>query len=147
MNNTYFIMKWPEINKQIRLVPIEHNQKVFKWFCDNLPTSGIQTHTLVAGYCLSCMSLPVRNPFKMKFSELIQENLVDLKVGRMIFNMTIGNVINYGLKWGTMTEPMFYPTWAEVVDEDKVTMQEVGKIVWNNILYEKKIIHVEFKMI
>lgn len=144
MHNKSFIMKWPELEKQIKLIPIEHNREIFEWFLTNLPTAGIQTHTVVAGYCLTSMSLPVKNPFNLKFSELIKENLVDLKIGRMLLNMTIGNVINYGLKWSIMTEPMFYPTWAEVVEEDLETMKEVGKIVWNNILHEKKIIHVEF---
>ena len=144
MGSNYVVMSWPELSKQIRLLPIEHNQEVFEWFRDNLPTSCIQTHTVVAGYCLSCMSLPVRNPFTIKFSDLKQENLVDLKKGRMILNMTIGTVINFGLKWEQMTEPMCYPSFAEVIEEDKDIMREVGGIVWNNILFDKKIIHVEF---
>ena len=137
-------MGWPELSKEIHLAAIEHNNEVFEWFHGNLPTSCIQTHTVVAGYCLSCMSLPVRNPFLFKFSELKQENLIELKKGRMILNMTIGNVINFGLKWDQMTEPMFYPSFAEVIAEDTEVMREVGKAVWNNILFEKKIIHVEF---
>ena len=130
--------------KQIQLMEIEHNQKVFEWFRGNLPTSCIQTHTVVAGYCLSCMSLPVKNPFRFTFADLKQENLADLKKGRMILNMTIGNVINFGLKWDEMTEPMCYPSFAEVVEKDKGIMREVGKAIWNNILFDKKIIHVEF---
>ena len=144
MPTKHITMAWPELDKKIHLAQIEHNQQVFDWFHDNLPTSCIQTHTVVAGYCLSCMSLPVRNPFHFKFSELKQENLVELKKGRMILNMTIGNVINFGLKWDQMTEPMFYPSFAEVIEADIPTMREVGKIVWDNILFHKKIIHVEF---
>lgn len=144
MLDNVFIMRWPELEKQIRLGPIEHNQEVFEWFCDNLPTSCIQTHTVVAGYCLTCMSLPVKNPFMYNFKDLKQENLVDLRKGRMLLNMTIGNVINFGVKYAEMTEPMFYPTFAEVIEEDKDTMVEVGNFVWENILREKKIIHVEF---
>jgi hypothetical protein len=144
MPEKYITMRWPELDRAIRLGQIEHNREVFDWFHGNLPTSCIQTHTVVAGYCLSCMSLPVRHPFLFKFSELKQENLVDLKKGRMILNMTIGNVINFGLKWDDMTEPMCYPSFAEVVEEDRGIMRDVGNKVWNNILFEKRIIHVEF---
>ncbi len=140
-----FLMKWPELGKQVRLRKIEHNTEVFDWFMDNLPTSGIQSHTVVAGYALTCMSLPVKKPFTYRFADLKQENLVPLKKGRFILNMTIGNVINYAVKWGEMTEPMAYPSWAEVVDEDMDTLIEVGKIIWHNIVNEKKIIHVEYE--
>lgn len=39
---------------------------------------------------------------------------------------------------------MEYVTWAEVIPEDKELLLEVGQQLWENLMNEKKIVHVEF---
>ena len=29
--STKFIMRWPELGKQVRVGPVEHNQAIFDW--------------------------------------------------------------------------------------------------------------------
>ena len=55
------------------------------------------------------------------------EDVVEMPIGRLTFFMTTGNVADISCKYGRMTEPMSYVTWAEVVDEDKKTLAEVGE--------------------
>ena len=62
----------------------------------------------------------------------------------MTFFMTTGNVANLSCKFDQMTEPMSYVTWAEVVEEDKPILREVGNRVWENTMSDKMPIYVEF---
>ena len=64
--------------------------------------------------------------------------------GRFTFFMTTGNVANLSCKFDYVTEPMEYVTWAEVIPEDKELLLEVGQQLWENLMNEKKIVHVEF---
>ena len=60
--------------------------------------------------------------------------------------MTTGRVGNLIAKWGEMTEPLHYASWATVVKEDLETLAEVGSKMWGICLaIEKPIIHVEFQ--
>ena len=140
-----FRLQWPELDASVRVKAAEENPHVFDWFCTNLPTKSLQTHTVVAGYCLTSMSVPVRNPFPWTLDSLYQEDLVVLRPGRALLNMTIGNVVNLGFKWAGMTENMKYAVWSEVVPEDLPTLRKVGATVWANMMSaEKRLIHVEF---
>ena len=141
----HFYLNWPELDKRVRVGPLRHNAQVFEWFTTNLPTKSLQTHTVVAGYCLTSMSVPVTHPFPWRLETLVQEDLTELAVGRALLNMTVGRVVNLGFKWEAMTETMSYASWSEVLEEDIPVLQEVGRAVWANMLSrEKRLIHLEF---
>ena len=139
------IMRWPGLGKQVRVGPIHHNQELFDWFCENLPTRCLQTVTVVAGMSLFMLNLPMD---KVKCNwiqeELPLEDITQMPKGRFTFFMTTGNVANLSCKFGYVTEPMSYVTWAEVIDEDKPILLEVGETIWQNTVGEKEPIHVEF---
>ena len=145
MSKSEFIMRWPEFDKQVRCRPIHHNRELFDWFMSNLPTKCVQTVTVVAGLKLYMQNV------KMPKVECnwIQENqpleyMADYPVGRFMFFMTAGYVANFTVKAGYATEPMPYPTWAEVADEDKETFVTVANAIWESLLMDKKTYHVEF---
>ncbi|RHR06658.1 hypothetical protein DWX58_11880 [Pseudoflavonifractor sp. AF19-9AC] len=145
MSKSEFIMRWPEFDKQVRCRPIHHNRELFDWFMSNLPTKCVQTVTVVAGLQLYMQNV------KMPKVECnwIQENqpleyMADYPVGRFMFFMTAGYVANFTVKAGYATEPMPYPTWAEVADEDKETFVTVANAIWESLLMDKKTYHVEF---
>jgi hypothetical protein len=145
MDNPQFLMRWPELDKQVRVEPINHNQKLFDWFVENLPTSCLQTHTVVAGYSLFMLNLPMKKTFSWRQEDLPIEDIKLMPKGRFTFFMTVGKVANLSCKWGEVTEPMSYITWAEVVDEDKPILFEVGKKIWEIAMSStKEIVHVEF---
>jgi hypothetical protein len=59
--------------------------------------------------------------------------------------MTTGKVANLSCKCGEVTEPMSYPTWAQVVEEDLPVLEEVGERIWSIFMgNEKEIVHAEF---
>ncbi|NCB31523.1 MAG: hypothetical protein EOM66_08970 [Clostridia bacterium] len=145
MNTSAFIMRWPELGKQVRCEPIHHNRELFDWFLSNLPTKCVQTVTVVAG-----LQLYMQNVNMPKVAcNWIQEDkpleeMANYPVGRFMFFMTAGHVANFTCKAGYATEPMAYPTWAEVVDADKETFVATANEIWESLLMEKKTYHVEF---
>lgn len=145
MENMRFIMRWSELGKQVRVEPIHHNQEIFAWFLKNLPTSCLQTVTVVAGKSLFMLNLPMdKEPCSWIQEESPLEDIVEMPKGRFTFFMTTGNVANLSCKFDYVTEPMSYVTWAEVIEADKPILYEVGAQLWENTMSEKKPIFVEF---
>lgn len=145
MSKSRFIMRWPELGKEVRVESIDHNQQIFNWFLSNLPTKCLQTITVVAGLSLFMLNLPMnkeRCNWIQEDSPL--EDIVQMPKGRFTFFMTSGNVANLSCKFDRVTEPMSYVTWAEVIEEDKNILEEVGNQIWENTMMEKKPIYVEF---
>lgn len=145
MPEMQFIMRWKQLNKQVRVASVEHNQEIFDWFIKNLPTSCLQTVTVVAGESLFMLNVPMNKEKCGWIQENCElEDVVEMPIGRLTFFMTTGNVADISCKYGRMTEPMSYVTWAEVVDEDKKTLAEVGEQLWENTMSKKEPVIVEF---
>lgn len=145
MEKPFFIMRWPELGKEVRVVAVDHNQELFDWFLENLPTSCLQTHTVVAGFSLFMLNLPMKKLFPWRQEDIPIEDIVKMPKGRFTFFMTTGRVANLSCKWGEVTEPMSYITWAEVVEADKPILFEVGKKIYEIAMGStKEIVHVEF---
>lgn len=144
MTKKRFIMRWPALSKQVRVGSIEHNEEIFDWFLDNLPTKCLQTCTVVAGMSLFMLNLPMSVTCNWIQEETPLEDIVQMNQGRFTFFMTTGNVANLSCKFGYVTEPMSYVTWSEVIPEDKETLVEVGEQIWTNTLMDKVPVTVEF---
>ena len=70
MENAGYIMRWPELDREVHVAPIEHNRELFDWFLSNLPTRCVQTVTVVAGLSLYMQNIPM----KQHACSWIQEN-------------------------------------------------------------------------
>jgi len=141
----YFVMRWPELDRQVRVKPIEQNREVFDWFVENLPIKALQGHAVVSGYGLFSQNLGFKKMFPWREKDLAKEALSKMSDGRLAFFMTTGKVGNLVVKWGEMTEPLGYVTWGQVVQEDQATLAEVGKKVWHIFKgIQKPLVHVEF---
>jgi hypothetical protein len=141
----HFVMRWPELDKEVRVKPIEHNREVFDWFVENLPIKALQGHTVVSGYGLFSQNLGFLKLFPWRENDLAKDDLSMMPDGRMAFFMTAGRAGSLIVKWGEMTEPLSYVTWAEVIEEDKKTLAEVGKKMWRiSMGIPKPLVHVEF---
>jgi len=141
----YFVMRWPELDQQVRVKPIKQNREVFDWFVENLHIRALQGHAVVSGYGLFSPNLGFKEMFAWREKDLAKEALSEMPDGRLAFFMTTGKVGNLVVKWGEMTEPLSYVTWAQVVEEDKATLAEVGKKVWRIFKgIDKPLVHVEF---
>jgi hypothetical protein len=145
MGESQFVMRFPELREHLRVRPIEHNQAAFQWFVGNLPTRALAGHTVVAGFSLFIINIPVRNPFPWRERDLVVEDISKMPDGRFTFFMTAGKVANVSCKCGEVTEPMSYITWAEVIEEDKPALYRVGSAIWKIFMgNQKDIVHVEF---
>jgi hypothetical protein len=146
VSDSSFIMRWPELGKQVRVRPIEHNRKVFDWFVENLPARSLQGHTVVAGFALCTLNLFVRKAFPWRATDFVRENFVAVPMGRLTFFTPGGRIADIGCKWGEISEPMSYITWAEVVEQDKPIVTEVGQKIWSIFMGNDKspIVHVEY---
>jgi hypothetical protein len=141
-----FLMRWPELSKEVRVEPIERNREVFDWFVGNLPLRALQGHAVVSGFGLFSQNVGFKKRYQWREAELELENLSKMAEGRLAWVRTIGKAGNLIVKWGEMSEPLDYASWATVVEEDLETLAEVGQKMWSTCLaIEKPIIHVEFR--
>lgn len=144
-NKKMFILHWPELNVQVRVCPIHHNQDLFDWFYANLPTRCVQTVTVVAGLQMYFQNIPMNKvPCNWIQEEMKSEFMHEYPVGTFMFFMTAGNVAGATCKAGWQTEPMNYPTWAKVIDEDISLLTESGWRIWESSLMKKDTFHAEF---
>ncbi len=56
-----FLMRWPELRKEVVFNNLNHNQKIFDWWVDQLPLRAVQGHVLVAGWGLSAWNIRLKN--------------------------------------------------------------------------------------
>ena len=77
---------------------------------------------------------------KQRYMELTMEDLAEADIGRIFVFVTFGKVGSIMAKYGEITEPMSYPTIAQVREEDMGKLREAGEAEWNAIYRTKEII-------
>lgn len=137
-----FTCSWPELEITVRLEPLSGNRNLFDWFVDNLPTSAVQSHAVVSGQLTYVLNLPLKNPSTIAYEDLAKHDLMDSDLGYAWAFATFGNVGSLMLKYGEITEPMSYPAFARVVEEDLPLLKRAGEDIWDAIYNTKRIIRV-----
>jgi hypothetical protein len=143
MANTY-IMRWPSLNKQVRCDKIGHNQHIFDWWVDQLPLKAVHEETMVAGWCLYALVIPLKKHTTWKLGTEVREDLSKNPIGRVHMDPSAGEVLESSVKFGENTEYIPTISFAQVREEDLPILKEVGMIVWNRIIQTKEITPVEF---
>ena len=143
MSNS-FIMKWPELNKQVVCEKIGHNQEMFDWWVSQLPLHSLVGHIMVAGWGMYAVSVPLHKPTTWIPRTEVVEEIRKQKDGRLDFFMPMGSVTSILIKYGEFTETMSYPTFAQVREADMGILREAGKAVWRAVTKTKDIITIEF---
>ena len=139
-----FLIRWPSLKKQVECRKIEHNHHIFDWWEAQLPIKALQGHLMAAGWGLYFVSVPLNTPVNWEPRTETMEEIRSQKEGRLTFFM--GNGLSGGVvaKYGRITEPMWYPTFCEVVEDDLPVLREVGAVQWHSVLATKEIIVAEF---
>ncbi|MCZ7665620.1 MAG: hypothetical protein M5U22_23010 [Thermoleophilia bacterium] len=137
-----FTCSWPELDITVRLEPLGDNKELFDWFVGNLPTSAVQSHAVVSGELTYVLNLPLKNPLTLQYEDFVKHDLMESDVGYAWTFATFGNVGSLMLKYGHMTEPMAYPGFARVVEEDLPLLRQAGEEIWDAIYNTKRIITV-----
>jgi hypothetical protein len=139
-----FIMRWPELGRQVVCERLGHNKEQFDWWVSQLPLRAVQGHIMVAGWGLYAFMVPLRQRVTwVPRTEVIEEIRLQ-KEGRVDLFMPMGSVASILVKYGEFTETMSYPTFAQVREADLPALREVGAAVWRSEVKTKKIYTVEY---
>lgn len=115
---------------------VNFNPSLCEEFKKTLPSKSIQTHAVCAGDQLYC---PYRLP--ISWDQCNFEDMSKQPNGRVNMELDFQYLsINYG----EMFESVPAAAIAQIVDEDIPKLSGVGKAAWNNLLFEKDFILVEF---
>lgn len=138
-------MEWPEIGIRVEAGPLDFNQDFYQYFLENLPVKGIQSHAVVSGKLLYIMNLKLSKFPPRRYMDLKMEDLSLEPVGRISIFITSGKVGSIMVKYGEITEPMSYPTIAQVKTEDIGKLVRAGEAEWESIYRNKQIISVIYR--
>ncbi len=144
MSNSFYV-KFPDLKKELVFDRISHNQFIFDWVLEQLPVNAIFYAPVVCGWSISAM-LSTKTPITWKPGTEVIENLVEIPIGRVNIFMPNGHCVNWGCKYGEITEPMSYPTIAHIREECTDTLFSVGKDIWDAVTWSKNIIRAEFTL-
>jgi hypothetical protein len=138
-------MEWPEIGIKVEAEPLAFNQDYYEYFLDNCPLKGIQSHAVVSGKLLYIMNLKLSRFSRERYMDLKMEDLSEEPVGRISIFLTFGKVGSIMVKYDEITEPMSYPTIAQVKEADIEKLKEAGKAEWESIYRNKQILSVIYR--
>jgi len=138
------IVRWPSLGKQVRYDKIDHNQNIFDWFEDQLPIRAVHGHTMVSGWRLYALAVPVKKPLTWKPGTEVYEDMSKEAVGNMSAGNPAGGVMESSTKYGDVTENLGTISIARCRKEDLPILREVGAAVWKAVIQTKEVIIVEY---
>ena len=138
-------VEWPEIGIKVEAEPLPYNQEFFEYFLDNLPVKGIQSHGVISGKILYVLNLRLKKYPPRRWLEFKMEDLVEEPVGRVSIFLTAGKVGSIMVKYGEITEPMSYPTIAQVKEADIGRLIQAGEAEWEALYRTKEVISVIYR--
>ena len=138
-------MEWPELGIKVEAGPLPFNRVFYEYFLDNCPLKGIQSHAVVSGKILYIMNLRLSKFAPQRYLELKMEDLSEEPVGRVSIFVTAGKVGSLMVKYGPISEPMSYPTIAQVKASHMKKLVEAGRAEWESIYRNKNIISVIYR--
>ena len=139
-------IRWPELDKEVLVEPVEVNKELFDWFVENTPCKSIQGHAVVSGDLTYTKTIPVHKPMKFMYSALEAMLLTEAPVGTIFINVSRGKVGTIMMKYSSdITEDMPYPVIGRVRKEDLGIAKEVGDMVWDAIYNTKRILTCQFE--
>ena len=132
-----FTINWPKLGKAVEAELIEDQDRVLREsFWNALPLSSIQSHAVCAG-------LQMYSPFRVVClpSNPNYEPMNEQGVGRVNLELDFQYLaINYG----PMSEPVPALPIAQIRDEDIEDIIQIGKMAWENLLFNTEFILVHF---
>ena len=139
-----FIMRWPSLRKKVRCQKMKDNRHIFDWFEDQLPLKAVQGHTMVSGWNLYNVAIPLKRRMTWKPGTEVMSDPTKGPDGRMSLSSPSGLVGEMGIRHGVGTEDIDVPDFAQVRPEDLPILREVGAAQWKAVIQTKEVIVVEF---
>lgn len=140
-----FIMRWPQLNLEVRCESIGVNQNAFDLFLDNLPMKVLQGHEMSGGWILRDHSILFnRKIFEIRAKELTAEAMDKAPVGRISLLQPQGRGGELLVKYDDSVDDREYIPIARVLEEDLDILKKAGKEQWKASSRTKDVIFVEF---
>jgi len=149
MSDYRFVYNWPELGAKVHADSLETNPDVSEWFASNLrtrPMRSVTLHTLVAGSLLYWLNLPLSIGPKWDEDAASKDFLQTEDIGRVTLFLPEGRAGGMCIKYGDVTETMWYVSFAQVIEEDIATLMSVGSKVWKNATGPKQILMTEITL-
>jgi hypothetical protein len=128
---------WPSLNvKVVAELNDERNPELCEEFWQHLPFTIMQAHPVVSGASMYAWT-PIVSSAPVHHRELITE----CPVGRLRYSQSTGNKMS--VQYGVGLEPLAQPVLGQVLPEYCDLLPAVGKVVWNNLFWEKNLLFVE----
>jgi hypothetical protein len=140
-----FVIEWPSLGVKVVADGLDHNKDMREWFIDCLPVEAVQGHAMVSGELLYVMNLAMKMDPPRRYHDLVTELFTTQPVGRVNLFATAGRIGSIMVKYGLITEPMRYPTIAQVRKQDIPELVKAGRAEWNSIYNTKEVIKVVFR--
>lgn len=129
------VIRWPELDSSVGAVLLDkENPYACQELARLLPVESIQSHAVVAG---SQMYAPIR--FAPDRTRCHFENMAEQPEGRVNIELDFQY---FSINYGPMTEAVPALAVAQVDEKDLPRLREIGRRVWDNLLYGRRYIHV-----
>lgn len=140
-----FIMRWPDLNLEVRCESLQTNQEAFDLFVENMPLKVLQGHEMVGGWLLRDHSILFhKKKFDIPAKRLFTEKMDKAPVGRISFLQPQGLGAELLVKYDESVDNREYVPIAQVIPEDIAILKQVGKEQWKATTRTREIIFVEF---
>ena len=133
--NKRIIMKWPVLGKQVRIELMQNfNPEICDIFISQLPVESIQSHAVVCGKQMYFPFALVRYPDKIAYEDMSLQ-----PIGRINLEL---NFQYLSLNYGPNHEAVPSVAIGQVIEEDISIVEEIGLLIWNNLLFSNDHIKV-----
>ncbi|MPZ51742.1 MAG: DUF3830 domain-containing protein [Acidimicrobiia bacterium] len=131
-------VEWPELDRAV-LVDLadDLNPELCQELRSHLPFTVTQEHPVVSGSSLTCWV-----SYLSKAPMPVTESIVDAPVGRLRFSQKTGSKIS--IQYGPGLEPVSQGVLGLVRPEDIAALPTIGELVWNNLMWGKKVLRVRY---
>lgn len=132
-----FTINWPKLEKAVEAeLNEDQDRELQESFWNALPFSSIQSHAVCAGLQMYAPFRSVCLPSNPKYEPMNEQ-----AVGRVNLELDFQYLaINYG----PMSEPVPALPIAQIRDEDIEEIKQIGKMAWENLLFNTEFIMVHF---
>lgn len=132
-----FTISWPKLGKSVEAELLESQDRELRIsFWNALPVSSIQSHSLSAGLQMCAPFRSICHP-----SNPTYESMNEQAIGRVNLELECQHLaINYG----PMSQPVPVLPIAQIRDEDLEELTQIGKMAWENLLFNTEFILVHF---
>lgn len=138
--NRILEIEWPTLGISIEAHQLSYNRKYFDAFCQYLPFTSIQQHTLVSGEVIHSYC-PANS---LEYMELVEKRVLGNELPQGIVSW--GALGSVSIIYRRLKEPEWQIPIAIVHEQYHTGLEKVGRAAWEAIFNTKELIEVHFRL-